>query len=181
MEVFYAPWCCHWRGAQYSLFLFPLTTIHIFSTNILQVSSICFRFIKVGWCLCLKYSINDVSVLQCDPYFDTNGCSHPGCEPAYPTPKCHRKCVDENQLWRDSKRFSVSAYRISSDPYDIMAEVYKNGPVEVSFTVYEVRTSSVSSLKIEKRWWVNLGLFQDYVLVLIRHTILWMLFHLLYK
>lgn len=74
---------------------------------------------------------------QCDPYFDTNGCSHPGCEPAYPTPKCHRKCVDENQLWRDSKRFSVSAYRISSDPYDIMAEVYKNGPVEVSFTVYE--------------------------------------------
>lgn len=26
---------------------------------------------------------------------------------------------------------------ISSDPYSIMTEVYKNGPVEVSFSVYE--------------------------------------------
>ncbi|KAK7815284.1 cathepsin b-like protease 2 [Quercus suber] len=23
---------------------------------------------------------------ECDPYFDDTGCSHPGCEPAYPTP-----------------------------------------------------------------------------------------------
>ena len=79
---------------------------------------------------------------QCDPYFDDIGCSHPGCEPAYPTPKCVRKCVDGNQLWSNSKHYSVSAYRINSDPYDIMAEVYKNGPVEVSFTVYEVNESS---------------------------------------
>ncbi|GAB4841515.1 Cathepsin B-like protease 2 [Ancistrocladus abbreviatus] len=74
---------------------------------------------------------------QCDPYFDDTGCSHPGCEPAYPTPKCQRKCVDGNQLWKKSKHYSVNAYRISSDPHDIMAEVYKNGPVEVSFSVYE--------------------------------------------
>uniref|UniRef100_A0A5B7A5W1 Putative cathepsin B-like n=1 Tax=Davidia involucrata TaxID=16924 RepID=A0A5B7A5W1_DAVIN len=74
---------------------------------------------------------------ECDPYFDNTGCSHPGCEPAYPTPICKRKCVDENQLWKESKHFSVAAYRISSDPYNIMAEVYKNGPVEVAFTVYE--------------------------------------------
>lgn len=74
---------------------------------------------------------------ECDPYFDQTGCSHPGCEPAYPTPKCVRKCVDKNQLWKQSKRYSVSAYRISSDPHSIMAEVYKNGPVEVAFTVYE--------------------------------------------
>lgn len=161
MEVLYAPWCCHRTGAQYSLFLFPLTTIHIFSTNILKMFLLLF-WIHRSWLVSvLKILNNWFFNLQCDPYFDTNGCSHPGCEPAYPTPKCHRKCVDENQLWRDSKRFSVSAYRISSDPYDIMAEVYKNGPVEVSFTVYEVRTSSVTSLKIEKRWWVNLGLFQD--------------------
>ena len=25
---------------------------------------------------------------ECDPYFDVTGCSHPGCEPGYPTPKC---------------------------------------------------------------------------------------------
>lgn len=79
-----------------------------------------------------------ISLWQCDPYFDDIGCSHPGCEPAYPTPKCVKKCVNKNQLWNDSKRYSVSAYRISSNPHDIMAEVYKNGPVEVSFTVYEV-------------------------------------------
>ncbi|KAM5558547.1 cathepsin B-like protease 2 [Rosa sericea] len=74
---------------------------------------------------------------ECDPYFDQTGCSHPGCEPAYPTPKCIRKCVDGNQMWNQAKRYSVSAYRIHSDPHSIMAEIYKNGPVEVAFTVYE--------------------------------------------
>ncbi|KAM0957759.1 hypothetical protein ACFX13_026433 [Malus domestica] len=74
---------------------------------------------------------------ECDPYFDSTGCSHPGCEPAYPTPKCVKKCVDGNQIWKNSKRYSISAYRINSDPHSIMAEVYRNGPVEVAFTVYE--------------------------------------------
>lgn len=74
---------------------------------------------------------------ECDPYFDATGCSHPGCEPAYPTPKCNKKCADGNEIWRNSKHYSVSAYRVNSDPSDIMAEVYKNGPVEVSFDVYE--------------------------------------------
>ena len=90
---------------------------------------------------------------QCDPYFDATGCSHPGCEPGYPTPKCVRKCTDENQLWRKAKRYGQSAYRISSDPYHIMAEVYKNGPVEVAFTVYEVKESTCSALLL---WiWCN--------------------------
>uniref|UniRef100_A0A0D3AZ77 Peptidase C1A papain C-terminal domain-containing protein n=1 Tax=Brassica oleracea var. oleracea TaxID=109376 RepID=A0A0D3AZ77_BRAOL len=79
---------------------------------------------------CIKYNM-------CDPYFDNTGCSHPGCEPAYPTPKCVRKCVSGNQLWRESKHYGVSAYKVRHDPQDIMAEVYKNGPVEVAFTVYE--------------------------------------------
>ncbi|GAB2234624.1 hypothetical protein Droror1_Dr00003881 [Drosera rotundifolia] len=74
---------------------------------------------------------------ECDPYFDDIGCSHPGCEPGYPTPKCQRKCKSGNELWRKSKHFSVTSYRVHSDPRDIMAEVYKNGPVEVAFTVYE--------------------------------------------
>ncbi|KAI3449317.1 hypothetical protein Pfo_005982 [Paulownia fortunei] len=74
---------------------------------------------------------------ECDPYFDNSGCSHPGCEPAYPTPKCEKRCKKQNLLWRDSKHFGVNAYRISSDPYSIMAEIFTNGPVEVSFTVYE--------------------------------------------
>lgn len=79
---------------------------------------------------------------QCDPYFDQIGCSHPGCEPAYRTPKCVKKCVSGNQVWKKSKHYSVSAYRVNSDPHDIMAEVYKNGPVEVAFTVYEVNENS---------------------------------------
>lgn len=74
---------------------------------------------------------------ECDPYFDTIGCSHPGCEPAFPTPRCEKKCQQKNQLWAESKHFGVSAYKINSNVYDIMAEVYQNGPVEVAFTVYE--------------------------------------------
>lgn len=85
-----------------------------------------------------RYFVNHgVVTEECDPYFDDIGCSHPGCEPGFPTPKCVRKCVDKNQLWRQSKHYSVSVYRIGRDPQDIMAELYKNGPVEVSFTVYE--------------------------------------------
>ena len=57
-----------------------------------------------------------------------------------------KKCVKGNQLWSDSKHFSVSAYRINSDPHDIMAEVYTNGPVEVAFTVYEVKLSMLLNL-----------------------------------
>lgn len=72
---------------------------------------------------------------ECDPYFDNTGCSHPGCEPLYPTPRCHRKCVNKNQVWRHSKHYGANAYRVRPD--SIMAEVYQNGPVEVSFTVYE--------------------------------------------
>ncbi|KAK4710680.1 hypothetical protein R3W88_005193 [Solanum pinnatisectum] len=48
-----------------------------------------------------------------------------------------RKCVKENLLWSKSKHFGVNAYMISSDPYSIMTEVYKNGPVEVALNVYE--------------------------------------------
>ena len=87
--------------------------------------------------------MNRFFLLQCDPYFDDTGCSHPGCEPEYPTPRCVKKCVKGNQLWRQSKHYSVGAYRINSDLADIMEEVYKNGPVEVSFTVYEVKKTLV--------------------------------------
>lgn len=74
---------------------------------------------------------------ECDPYFDTTGCAHPGCEPSYPTPQCVRRCKVKNLLWEDSKHYAASVYRVNSDQHDIMAEVSKNGPVEVAFTVYE--------------------------------------------
>uniref|UniRef100_A0A0E0PKI3 Peptidase C1A papain C-terminal domain-containing protein n=1 Tax=Oryza rufipogon TaxID=4529 RepID=A0A0E0PKI3_ORYRU len=37
---------------------------------------------------------NGVVTDECDPYFDQVGCKHPGCEPAYPTPVCEKKCKD---------------------------------------------------------------------------------------
>ncbi|MCO5575865.1 hypothetical protein L7F22_029670 [Adiantum nelumboides] len=73
---------------------------------------------------------------ECVPYFDTEGCQHPGCEPLYPTPQCVQECAD-NTDWQTGKYFASSAYRVGPDPYDIMAEIYTNGPVEVSFRVYE--------------------------------------------
>ncbi|XP_006664995.2 cathepsin B-like protease 3 [Oryza brachyantha] len=80
---------------------------------------------------------NGVVTDECDPYFDQVGCKHPGCEPAYATPVCEKKCKVQNQVWLEKKHFSVNAYRVNSDPHDIMAEIFQNGPVEVAFTVYE--------------------------------------------
>ncbi|CAN6469564.1 unnamed protein product [Victoria cruziana] len=80
---------------------------------------------------------NGVVTDECDPYFDAAGCHHPGCTPTWPTPQCLKKCKRKNQVWSNLKHFGVSAYRIKSDPQTIMAEVYKNGPVETSFVVYE--------------------------------------------
>ncbi|KAJ8493183.1 hypothetical protein OPV22_014904 [Ensete ventricosum] len=80
---------------------------------------------------------NGIVTDECDPYFDDIGCAHPGCVPLYPTPQCAKKCKVKNLLWDKSKHFTVNAYRVNSDPSDIMTEVYTNGPVEVSFTVYE--------------------------------------------
>lgn len=80
---------------------------------------------------------NGVVTEECDPYFDQIGCAHPGCEPVYPTPLCEKKCKFKNQVWQESKHFSVNAYKVNYDQYDIMVEVYQNGPVEVAFTVYE--------------------------------------------
>ncbi|PHT55301.1 hypothetical protein CQW23_03787 [Capsicum baccatum] len=73
---------------------------------------------------------------ECDPYFDQIGCPHPGCSPKYPTPRCRGRCVDGNQKWGNSKHYVVNSYRISRNTRRIMAEIYKNGPVQVSFTVY---------------------------------------------
>ncbi|XP_020673845.1 cathepsin B-like protease 3 [Dendrobium catenatum] len=85
-----------------------------------------------------KYLVqNGVVTEECDPYFDQIGCAHPGCEPSYITPRCEKQCKANNQVWVEAKHFSINAYRINSDPHNIMAEVYQNGPVEVSFTVYE--------------------------------------------
>ncbi|KAJ7552085.1 hypothetical protein O6H91_06G041300 [Diphasiastrum complanatum] len=77
-----------------------------------------------------------VVTAKCDPYFDQKGCQHPGCDPLLPTPNCTKECVN-NQLWGESKHYSVSSYAIAPNVHDIMAEVFTNGPVEVAFSVFE--------------------------------------------
>ena len=48
------------------------------------------------------------------------------------------ECKD-NADYETNKYYASSAYIVGSDPYDIMVEVYNNGPVEVAFDVFEVK------------------------------------------
>ena len=75
----------------------------------------------------------------CDPYFDQQGCHHPGCEPMKPTPACKKQCTPKShEEWSDDK-FKLD----SNDPVtlsgeeEMMNEIFKNGPVEAAFQVYE--------------------------------------------
>ncbi|KAH7289549.1 hypothetical protein KP509_30G008300 [Ceratopteris richardii] len=77
-----------------------------------------------------------VVTAKCLPYFDSQGCQHPGCTPIYPTPECVEQCAD-NTDWQSEKYYASSAYAVGPDSHDIMAEVYINGPVEASFRVHE--------------------------------------------
>ncbi|KAL5014826.1 hypothetical protein ScPMuIL_009096 [Solemya velum] len=59
------------------------------------------------------------------------------CTGDLPTPKCSKTCEDGyNKTYSADKHYGVSVYSVSSDEQQIMAEIYKNGPVEAAFTVY---------------------------------------------
>jgi cathepsin B len=53
----------------------------------------------------------------------------------YPTPSCKKQCKDGSS-WTGSKHFGSTAYSVSGET-QIMTEIYKNGPVETAFSVYE--------------------------------------------
>jgi cathepsin B len=54
------------------------------------------------------------------------------------TPKCSHKCVDGyTGSFAQDKHFGSVAYRIPANEKAIMNEIYKNGPVEGAFIVYE--------------------------------------------
>ncbi|KAL2611758.1 hypothetical protein R1flu_023450 [Riccia fluitans] len=73
----------------------------------------------------------------CYPYFDSQGCGHPGCSPVWETPVCSKVCLKSDELWSEQKHFAVSAYYLSTDPEILKLELYSNGPIEVDFEVYE--------------------------------------------
>jgi cathepsin B len=78
----------------------------------------------------------------CQPYFlpmcdhHVEG-SHGPCPDTVDTPECEKTCVEESGLdYQTDLIFGESAYSVTGEA-NIMQELYENGPVEASFTVYE--------------------------------------------
>jgi len=76
----------------------------------------------------------------CDPY-SLPSCDHhlvnssnPCPQNEYPTPPCVKKCQD-GETWNTALHFGSDVSSTSGEA-NIMAEIYKNGPVETAFTVY---------------------------------------------
>ncbi|XP_076844214.1 cathepsin Bb isoform X2 [Brachyhypopomus gauderio] len=83
------------------------------------------------------------SSVGCRPYTITpcehhmNG-SRPPCSGEQETPPCVRQCVQGySPSYTEDRHFGQRSYSVPSDPQQIMAEIYKNGPVEAAFSVYE--------------------------------------------
>ncbi|KAM8952706.1 cathepsin B [Pelodytes ibericus] len=83
------------------------------------------------------------SHVGCRPYsippceHHVNG-SRPACKGEEgETPKCVRKCEEGyTPSYKSDKHLGAQSYSVPSDPQEIMAEIYKNGPVEGAFLVY---------------------------------------------
>jgi cathepsin B len=89
-----------------------------------------------------EYWVNSGLVTEnCAPY-PFPSCDHhvpnsknPCPSNEYPTPPCVRTCKN-GQTWSRDKHHGRNAYSLSGES-DIMQELYKNGPVETAFDVYE--------------------------------------------
>ncbi|KAM7395421.1 hypothetical protein PAMA_006938 [Pampus argenteus] len=82
------------------------------------------------------------SKVGCRPYtiapceHHVNG-TRPPCQSIQDTPKCVEQCIDGySPSYKKDKHFGQSMYVLSSKVERIMAEIYKNGPVEAAFLVY---------------------------------------------
>lgn len=84
------------------------------------------------------------SNIGCQPYqiepceHHVNGTRMP-CSGGGSTPKCQNKCTNANYKvdFKADKHFGASSYSVKRDSGRIQEEIYKNGPVEGAFTVYE--------------------------------------------
>uniref|UniRef100_A0A674GI05 Cathepsin B n=1 Tax=Taeniopygia guttata TaxID=59729 RepID=A0A674GI05_TAEGU len=73
--------------------------------------------------------------------------SHVGCRPySIPpctgeggsTPRCSRHCEPGySPSYKEDKHYGITSYGVPRSEKEIMAEIYKNGPVEGAFIVYE--------------------------------------------
>lgn len=83
------------------------------------------------------------SKVGCRPY-TISACEHhvngtrPPCQGETETPKCVQQCIDGYSLsYPKDKHFGQKSYSVPSEQEQIMTELYKNGPVEAAFSVYE--------------------------------------------
>lgn len=83
----------------------------------------------------------------CYPY-DMGTCHHPGCS-EWSTPSCNTTCQDGSSFSKVTYKAS-SAYSVSSKVAQIQTEIMTNGPVEVSFAVYEDFANYQSGVYVHK-------------------------------
>ncbi|XP_037001330.1 cathepsin B isoform X1 [Artibeus jamaicensis] len=83
------------------------------------------------------------SHVGCRPYsippceHHVNGSRPPCSGEGGDTPKCSKICEPGySPSYKEDKHFGCDAYSVPSDEKEIMAEIYKNGPVEAAFSVY---------------------------------------------
>jgi len=79
----------------------------------------------------------------CQPY-TIPSCDHhvngtlPPCGDELPTPHCSHKCIDSYpDPYEKDKHHGQSVYSIQSKVEQIQSEIFKHGPVEAAFSVYE--------------------------------------------
>lgn len=80
----------------------------------------------------------------CQPYIikpsehNVNGTRGPGVGEGGGTPKCVHEC-DKDYItpYEKDKHYGKNSYSITKNPDDIRQEIFENGPVEGTFTVFE--------------------------------------------
>jgi len=77
---------------------------------------------------CAPYSLP-----SCDHHLPNS--PNPCPRDEYPTPDCPTRCEDGSSM-KSSKHYASNVYAVSGEA-DIQQEIFKNGPVEVAFSVYE--------------------------------------------
>ncbi|CAI5972799.1 unnamed protein product [Closterium sp. NIES-64] len=113
-------------------------TVQLSTNDLLSCCATCGDGCNGGWPYLAWefFTKQGVVTEQCEPYFDQQGCKHPGCEPLMPTPVCKLTCED-GENWRSSKHYASEAYLVGRSVEAMMTELLLHGPFEVDFDVYE--------------------------------------------